>query len=93
MLALVGRVEPGRQVIGREVLQSTGFSYVERVTLDAGSSYIAKRGTHMVADEARTIYALRGSPIPMAEMYVAESEGEFLTMLMDEVDPENWTGG
>ncbi len=87
MLALVGQVEPGNPVIGREVLQSTGLSRVERVTLDGGSSYIAKRGTYLVTDEARTIQALRGSPIPVAEIYVADAEGESLTMLMEDLGP------
>lgn len=87
MLTLVSQVEPGIQLIGRDVLQSTGFSRVERVTLDSGSSYIAKRGTYLATDEARTIYALRGSPIPMAELYLADTDGEFLTMLMEDLGP------
>jgi hypothetical protein len=87
MLTLVGQAEPGSQVVAREVLRSTGFSHVERITLDGGSSYIAKRGTLIATDEARTIYALRGSPIPMAEMYVADTDGEFLTMVMEDLGP------
>ena len=87
MQTLVSQVKPGSQVIGREVLQSTGFSRVERVTLDGGASYIAKRGMYLATDEARTIRALHGSPIPIAEMYVADTEGEFLTMLMEDLGP------
>ena len=87
MLSLVGQVRSGSQVAGRDVLQSGQLSRVERVTLDNDSTYIAKRGTHLFTDEARTIRALVGSPIPMAELHVADLEGEFLTMLMEDLGP------
>jgi len=87
MLALVREVRTGSMVVGREVLQGTRLSRVERVTLEDGATYIAKRGTHLLIDEADTLRALRGSPIPMADMYVADVEGENLTMLMEDLGP------
>ena len=60
---------------------------MERVTLEDGATYIAKRGTYPLIDEADTIGALHGSPIPMAEMYVADVKGESLTMLMEDLGP------
>ena len=87
MLALVRQVRSGSKVVDREVLQSTRLSRVERVTLEDGATYIAKRATHLLIDEVDTIRALRGSPIPMADMYVADIKGESLTMLMEDLGP------
>jgi hypothetical protein len=87
MLALVRQVRADSEVVDREVLQSTRLSRVERVIIDDGTTYIAKRGTHLLVDEVDTIRSLHGSPIPIAELYVADIKGESLTMLMEDLGP------
>ena len=52
-----------------------------------GTSMIVKRSKHPLTDEARVIEGLRDTGIPLADLYLALPQGDFLTMVMEDLGP------
>ena len=84
---LVRKSTTARDVVRRETLSDWQLSRVERVYLDDGSSIILKRSKSPLVNEGRILSGLRGTEIPLADLYLVHLEGDVLTLLMEDAGP------
>ena len=83
----IGRIWPGARRATRDVLSDWQLSRVERIAVSGHPSVILKRSRSPLTDEGRNLEVLRGSAIPLPEVYLAYVEADSLTLLMEDLGP------
>lgn len=76
-------------VVARKVLWQWALSRVERVALGGDRSVILKRSRTPLTDEGRIIDHLSGGRVPLPTLLFAHSDGNILTLLMEDLGPSS----